>query len=296
MKSHCLARRCVCAALCLLLIILPVNVFAREDSNPLPIGAASEFIHLLLIGQDRREEDTAARADSIILCSFSPREGQIVITSFPRDLYVPIPGHDDNRLNAAYAFGGMTLLRQTMEENLCLQLDGCIEADFSRFPQIIDTLGGVSIELRQDEAEAINAATDSFLTEGISLLTGNQALAYSRIRNLDSDGDLSRTARQRRLISSLLDSYRSADLLTVLSVVVDMLPMVTTDLSKRQILVLAAKLFPLLDAPSMTSQRLPEDGSFSYDTIRGMAVITADMDALRSQLRQSLLPQSEPLS
>ena len=293
MKSHCLTRRCTCAVLCLLLIMLPVTVLAHEDPNPLPTGADSGLIHLLLIGQDRRGEDTAARADSIILCSFSPQERRIVITSFPRDLYVPIPGHDDNRLNAAYAFGGMTLLRQTMEENLCLQLDGCIEADFSRFPQIIDTLGGVSIELRQDEAEAINAATDSTLTEGISLLTGDQALAYSRIRNLDSDGDLSRTARQRRLISSLLDSYRNCDLLTVLSVVVDMLPMVTTDLSKRQILVLAAKLFPLLDTPDVTNQRLPEDGSFSYDTIRGMSVIKTDMDFLRSQLHQSLLPQPD---
>lgn len=288
MKSHCLARRCICTALCLLLIMLPVSVFARENSDFLPIGSDSAFIHLLLIGQDRREEKTPARADSIILCSFSPQERRIVITSFPRDLYVPIPGHDDNRLNAAYAFGGMTLLRQTMEENLCLQLDGCIEADFSRFPQIIDTLGGVSIELRQDEAEAINAATDSTLTEGISLLTGDQALAYSRIRNLDSDGDLSRTARQRRLISSLLDSYRNCDLLTVLSVVVDMLPMVNTDLSKRQILLFAAKLFPLLNAPDVTSQRLPEDGSFSYDTIRGMSVIMADPDSLCSQLHQSL--------
>ncbi len=293
MKSHCLARRCICAALCLLLIMLPVSVFARENSDSLPIGSDSEFIHLLLIGQDRREEKTPARADSIILCSFSPREKRIVITSFPRDLYISIPGHDDNRLNAAYAFGGMTLLRQTMEENLCLQLDGCIEADFSRFPQIIDTLGGVSIELRQDEAEAINAATDSTLTEGISLLTGDQALAYSRIRNLDSDGDLSRTARQRRLISSLLDSYRNCDLLTVLSVVVDMLPMVNTDLSKRQILLFAAKLFPLLNAPDVTSQRLPEDGSFSYDTIRGMSVIMADLDSLCSQLHQSLQLQPD---
>ena len=230
------------------------------------------------------------------MCSFCPEEGRIVITSFPRDLYVSIPGHDSNRLNAAYAFGGMDLLRQTIEEMLGLPLDGCIEADFSRFPQIIDALGGVTITLRQDEAEVINTITESALAEGTQLLTGEQALAYSRIRKLDSDGDLSRTTRQRKLISSLLSSYRSADLLTILSAVADMLPMISTDLSKRQILVLAAKLFPLLEASEMTSQRLPADGSFSYDTIRGMSVITTDMDLLRSQLRQALHPGKEPLS
>ena len=295
MKFSFLLRRWTCALLAFLLFIplLPAAGTGSEVSSEAP---DSSLIHLLLIGQDRREEDSAARADSIILCSFCPEEGRIVITSFPRDLYVSIPGHDNNRLNAAYAFGGMDLLRQTIEEMLGLPLDGCIEADFSRFPQIIDALGGVTITLRQDEAEVINTITESALAEGTQLLTGEQALAYSRIRKLDSDGDLSRTTRQRKLISSLLSSYRSADLLTILSAVADMLPMISTDLSKRQILVLAAKLFPLLEASEMTSQRLPADGSFSYDTIRGMSVITTDMDLLRSQLRQALHPGKEPLS
>lgn len=292
--SH-LPRRWTCVLLAVLLFILSLPAAGAAAGIP-AAESDSVLIHILLIGQDRREQDTFARADSIILCSFHPEEGRIIITSFPRDLYVSIPGHDSNRLNAAYAFGGMDLLRQTMEENLDLSLDGCIEADFSRFPQIIDALGGVSITLRQDEADAINAATGGSLTAGTCLLSGDQALAYSRIRNLDSDGDLSRTARQRKLIYSLLSSYRSADLLTILSVVVDMLPMVTTNLSKRQVLVLATKLFPLLDASVITSQRLPADDSFSYDTIRGMSVITADMDLLRNQLQNSLFPEPESAS
>ena len=224
-----LLRRWTCALLALLLILPPLPSAALEESDAAIPEDCTGLINILLIGQDRREEDTAARADSIILCSFSPEDGRVIITSFPRDLYVSIPGHKSNRLNAAYAFGGMALLRSTMEENLDLRLDGCIEADFSRFPQIINALGGVSITLRPDEAEAINAATGSALTEGTHLLTGDQALVYSRIRNLDSDGDLSRTARQRKLITSLLSSYRNADFLTILSAVLDMLPMISTD-------------------------------------------------------------------
>ena len=281
-------QRWISSIVSLLLILPALTVSAGASPTTPTLEPDKSLINILLIGQDQREEDSTARADSIILCSFYPEERQIIITSFLRDLYLPIPGHTDNRLNAAYAFGGMELLRQTIEDNFDISIDGCFEADFSHFPQIIDTLGGVTIDLRQDEAEAINKRVDSALTEGIHCLTGEQALVYSRIRNLDLDGDLSRTTRQRKLITSLLNSYRNADLLTILSAVVDMLPMITTDLGKRQILVLAAKLFPLLETPAITSQRLPADGSYACEKIRGMDVLTADLELLRQQLHQSL--------
>lgn len=277
------------AVMVFLFLFQPLCTSASETSGEALIGGRdSGLINLLLIGQDRREEESSARSDSVILCSFRPDDKSITITSFLRDLYVEIPGHGSNRLNAAYAFGGMELLKETLQENFDLYLDGCIEVDFSSFSEIIDVLGGVTIELRQDEADAINKTVSGSLSEGTQLLSGSQALAYSRIRNLDGDGDFSRTARQRKLLSSLLDSYRSADLLTILSVVVDMLPMISTDLSKKQVLVLAAKLFPLLDDPAVTSQRIPPDGSYSYETIRGMEVLTADMELLKKQLRDSL--------
>jgi len=262
-----------------------------------PIGGEdSGLVNLLLIGQDRREGGDFARSDSIILCTFQPDSGKVIFTSFLRDLYVSIPGHDDNRLNAAYAFGGMTLLKETLEENFDLVIDGCIEVDFSRFAGIIDILGGVSMTLRQDEAEAVNDAVPGDLTEGSFLLTGEQALAYARIRNLDADGDFSRTDRQRRLLSALLERWKDANLLSILSVIADILPLISTDLSSREILLLAAKLFPLLDNPSMVSHRIPAAGTYSCSTIRGMSVLTADMDSARKILRQTLLISPEELS
>lgn len=293
-------RQCLTIFLCaafLLLFLSPAVVCSAtspaEPTDPGLIGGEdSGLINILLIGQDRRE-DAGGRSDSVILCSFCPESREITITSFLRDLYVEIPGYESNRLNAAYAHGGMELLRQTMEKNFGIAIDGCIEADFSHFSQIIDILGGVSIELRQDEADLINSTVPGTLTEGVHLLTGDQALAYSRIRALDKDGDFSRTLRQRKLLSSLLDSYRNASLLTVLSVVVDTLPMISTDLSKKQILVLAAALFPMLDDPGIKSQRIPQDGAYSYSTIRGMEVLTADMQEIRDHLRESLLPSPE---
>lgn len=289
-------RRWLCLFLALLLLPpLPARASGTEPESTLIGGEDSGLINILLIGRDGGE-DAVSRSDSIILCSFRPETRQITITSFLRDLYVPIPGMEGNRINAAYAYGGVSLLRQTMEENFDLYLDGCIEVDFSQFSQIIDILGGVTIELRQDEAETINKQVPGTLTEGTHCLTGEQALAYSRIRKLDKDGDFSRTGRQRKLLTSLLESYRSADLLTVLSVIMDTLPMVTTDLSKREIFRLAAKLFPFLEDPVVVSQRIPADGSYAYRRVRDMEVLIADAEEVKRQLRESLLAQDENVS
>lgn len=284
-KSSLFVHRLLCILLVLCLLC------------PLPASAAEKdsLIHILLVGRDE-SQDAVSRSDSIILCSFQPDTNRITITSFLRDLYVPIPGMEENRINAAYACGGLSLLRQTVEENFDVAIDGCIDVDFSQFSQIIDILGGVTLELRQDEADAINARVSGDLTEGTHLLSGEQALAYSRIRNLDSDGDFSRTGRQRKLLTSLLDSYRNANLLTILSLLMEALPMVSTDLENRQVIALAAKLFPFLRDPVVSSQRLPADGSFTYRRIRGMEVLTADMEDLRQQLHQSLLPAAENVS
>lgn len=287
-------RKIVSVILAFLFLLPEIPASAAEPAS-LPGAKDIELINILLVGQDRREE-SRARSDSMILCSFLPESGTIVFTSFLRDLYVQIPGYEDNRLNAAYAFGGTQLLKQTLQENFQIEIDGCIEADFSQFPQIIDALGGVSISLRQDEAETINQTVAGDLSEGTHLLTGEQALAYSRIRKLDGDGDFSRSLRQRKLLTSLLNSYRSADVLTILSAVADTLPMISTDLSKRQILKLCMKLFPLLEDPRISSQRIPSDGTYSYERIRDMEVLTADLDTLRQQLHQSLMPEKDELS
>lgn len=286
-------RRILLIPLLTAVVLFSIPLRCSAEEMP-PAEDSRGLVNLLLIGQDRREEETA-RSDSIILCSFLPEEGRVIITSFLRDLYVPIPGHGDNRLNAAYALGGGQLLKETLEENFGLRIDGCIEVDFSRFAGIIDLLGGVRLELRQDEAEALNRAVEGTLTEGPALLSGEQALAYARIRNLDADGDFSRTDRQRKLLQSLLDSWQEESLLSILSVIVKILPLVSTDLSSREILLLAAKLFPLLHQQQILSQRIPAAGTYSCSTIRGMAVLTADLEAAGELLRQSLAPQeAEP--
>lgn len=249
----------------------------------------SDVINVLLIGQDRRPGESRARSDSMILCTFNKDTKTLILTSILRDLYVRIPGYQDNRVNVAYAAGGMKLLNDTLEQNFGIQVDGNIEVDFSQFSEIIDLIGGVSMELRADEARHLNKMMGSSLTEGANLLTGEQALQYARIRALDADGDFSRTNRQRKVISAIVEAYKNARLTTILSLLDDILPMITTDMSNLQIIGYALELFPLLSDVTIVSQRIPADGTYSGQMIRGMAVLVADMDATRQLLEETLL-------
>lgn len=281
----------------LILLGLTLLVPAKAAERPLSPerlaqagGKDSDRINLLLIGQDRREGETASRSDSIVLCTIQKDALRMTMTSFLRDLYVPIPGHGSNRINAAYAFGGTELLQQTLSENFGIRINGCFEVDFSQFSRLVDLRGGVAIDLRQDEAQLINAdIPGSTLQEGKQLLNGEQALAYARIRKLDADGDFSRTDRQRKIISAFFDSCKDLRLPEILELVEQAIPMVSTDMKKAKVLSLTLELFPLLPEMEIISQKIPVEGTFTDQTIDGMAVLEADMDANRKYLEESLM-------
>lgn len=253
------------------------------------IEPSSNVINILLIGQDARPGEGRARSDSMILLTFNKEEKTITMTSFLRDLYVKIPGYQDNKMNAAYAFGGMPLLNQTLEENFGVQVDGNVEVNFTRFAEVIDLLGGVDLELREDEAAVINQGTGRYvLGKGMMHLDGEQALCYSRIRYLDVDADFSRTNRQRKVINALIEKFRNTKWTTMLGLLDDLLPMIATDMSNSEILKLATDLFPMLKDCTIISQRVPADGAYSLNTIRGMSCVVADMDAARELLEQTI--------
>ncbi len=251
------------------------------------IGQTDKIVNILLVGQDRRPGEGRARSDSMILCSFNKTKGTIQMISFLRDLYVPIPGgYMDNRLNAAYAMGGFELLDDALETNFGIRIDANIEVDFSGFTKVVDVLGGVDINLTQEEADWMNMGTYKGLEAGLNHMDGETALSYSRIRYLDSD--FYRTGRQRNVLMAMLDSVRNIDLATAKNLVDELFPLVTTDMTNTQILEYLTTLFPLLPGAEVNSFHIPSDDGFYYASIRGMSVVVPDMELARQQLKDAL--------
>lgn len=249
--------------------------------------SGSKIVNILLIGQDA-PSDSGARSDSMILCTFNKRNNTITITSFLRDMYVKIPGYQKNRINAAYRFGGTELLSKTLYENFGIEVDGSIQVDFSCFEKIIDKLGGVTMELTAAEAKFINThVRGSDLTEGTQLLTGAQALTHARNR-YDSDGDFSRTNRQRKLLHELLETYKSKSLPEMLGLIQELLPMITTDITKADLTGYAVSLLPMASGADIRMQAIPVEGAYRYATIDGKSVLLPDLEKNKQALADSL--------
>ena len=243
-----------------------------------------DLIHILLVGQDTRS-GKRARSDSMILCSLNPDTRQVAMISFLRDLYVQLPeGYSNNRLNAAYAFGGFPMLYEVLNTNFGLTIDGGIEVDFEGFKDIIDLLGGVDISLTQAEAEWMG------LSAGMQHMDGETALNYSRIRKLDSD--FGRTERQRNVLTALFNKFRQSDIKTVMDLVNQVLGMVRTDLTDGEILRLAGQVAPMLSQLELTTHHVPADDAYHGARRNGMSVLIPDMDKIHDDLLNEYLPFS----
>lgn len=262
-----------------------------------------EIVNIMLVGQDRRPNQTyRTLSDSMILCTFNLQDNTLTMTSFMRDMYVQIPGLGGNKMNAAYLHGGMPLLQETMMLNFGISVDAFVEVDFSGFTKVIDTLGGVEVPLTQREADYMNtfywgAGIDNSnwnLTEGPQVLTGPQALSYSRIRMVPTlsgaNNDFGRTERQRRVLGQVLSECKQMDFATAYALVKELVPIVRTDISRNEIFNYFLTLFPMLTSTTVTNQRIPIDGSYEYAWVGSLDVVLPDMEKNRQFLYDTLMP------
>ena len=249
-----------------------------------------DIINIMLVGQDRRPgEYHLTRSDAMILCTFNTKDKTITMTSFMRDLYVQIPNIGGNKMNAAYQFGGMKLLRQTMLDNFGVYVDAFVEVDFSGFEKVVDALGGVEITLTQAEADHLNQNYPGWsMTAGRKRLTGEEALAYSRIRYV-GNSDFGRTERQRDVINSIINECKNMSWIKANELLTEILPMIATDMTDGQIVDYALKLFPLLKG-SIESQRIPIDGSYELKWVGALDVVLPNIAINRQYLLDTLLP------
>ena len=205
---------------------------AITQSIALPQGNAestADIVNVLLLGTDIRVPGTEdpGRADSTMLCSLNMKTGDVKLISFERGIYVPIPDMGQDLLTHAYHWGGAALSQSIIEQCFLLDVAGYAQVDFNNFKLVIDTIGGVDIELTESEAAALR------LPAGLNHLNGAQALSYCRLRSVDSDWE--RQQRQRTTIAAALKQVRSLSLPELDSTMNTLLPLIHTNLSKTQI-------------------------------------------------------------
>lgn len=261
--------------------IAPEDVEWEVNEETVPDD--KHIINIMLIGQDRRPGQGRTRSDVMLLCTVNKNTKELTLTSFMRDLYVPIPGYQDNRMNACYAFAGMKLLNKCMETNFGIYVDGNLEVDFNGFIHVIDTMGGVDITLTNSEANYMIKRGYS-VTAGQNHMDGKTALSYARNRAI-GNADFSRTERQRKVITALVEKCRGMSLSQLKGLMETVLPMITTDLTNKEILDYMMQILPMLKDLKVNTQRIPADGTFKYASIRGMSVLVPDLEANRQILK-----------
>lgn len=273
--------------------------------------SSDNVLNILLFGQDTAaSEEDYGRSDTTILLSIDNVNKKLKMTSFQRDTYVNIPGYGDNKINAAFTYGGERLSIDTIESNFGIKVDKYATVDFSSFRKVIEALGGVDIELTLEEIKYVNAQIDvnnqlgktSFLEYDPSKetqtvhLDGYQALWYARNRGEENLGgnpeytfsgdDWDRTSRQRNLIQTIIKNLREdASLTELVSVANKIGPLVTTNLKKGDITFLVSNMMTYMGY-DMEEISLPTEDTWRYGhTDDGQSVIAInDWDAVRADI------------
>ena len=248
--------------------------------------------NIALFGLDSTDGETG-RSDAIMIASVDPVHNKVKLTSIMRDSYVYIDGYGNDKINHAYAYGGPELSIKTINENFGLNIEEFVSVNFSSLPVIINILGGVDIEITQEELQYINdyindinnrdgTSSPNITYAGVQHLDGTQALAYSRIR-YTSGGDYKRTERQRTVLEALFNKLTSASVSSYNSLLNKVLPYVQTNLNTGDILSLGTNVLGI--GNNLEQDRFPRDGYCEGAMIDGVYYLTFDIETAKQQMR-----------
>lgn len=238
-----------------------------------------EIKNIALLGIDSRDDDLVGRSDSIMILTLDSVHNKIKLSSIMRDSYVNIDGHGMDKINHAYAFGGAELALKTLNENFDLNISEVMVVNFSSLVNIIDKIGGVNINITDEEVSHISGIS----SPGEHLLNGNQALAYSRIRYA-TGGDYKRTERQRTVINSIFNKLKDTSLTEYPQLVNEFLPYIQTNMSKSALLGLSTE-FSGLAMKGLEQDRFPRDGQAEGQMINGVYYLTFDIENVKTSMK-----------
>lgn len=231
---------------------------AADDSEAIGTEKKGSKTNILLLGVDARPGEKNSRSDTILLVSVDPTQDKVAIISIPRDTKVDIPGSSVEKINAANFVGGPEYAVEIVEKVLDINIDYYVEADFSGFREIIDTIGGVTIDVPQ---RMYNRYEGIDLNPGIQRLNGYDALGFVRFRDY-VNGDIDRTAQQQVFLKALASELLQPKTIAKLPALIkEVNKYVKTDIPLSQMLRIASWA-PGFNSSSIVAQTLP---GYFYD-------------------------------
>ena len=220
----------------------PRKIFGNESAEEL-IKAKDKSI-VLIMGVDIRKDDVG-RSDTLMIATVDPRLDKATLLSIPRDTRVKIYGHGYDKINAAFAYGGVDLAEYTVENFLGIDIDHYVQIDTGSFVKIIDAIGGVDIDVEKrmfyEDPWDDDGGLVIDLYPGRQHMDGKTAVTYVRYR--DSEGDIGRVKRQQAFMAACMDKITSPEIVPrIPKIVREVIDAVETDMSLRQLLELAGAL------------------------------------------------------
>lgn len=229
------------------------------DENNLNVSAQAEeqladYRNIAIFGIDSKEDTYSKgnRSDCIIIASINNKTKEVKLVSVYRDTYVKIEGHGLDKITHAYSYGEAPLAIKTLNTNLDLNIKEFVTVNFDAVKEIIDDIGGIQMNITSEETPHISGITKA----GTYNLTGEQALAYARIRYA-TGGDYKRTERMRDVLTAVANKVKTFNISQLNSLVDQVLPRVYTNIT-------ASDIFALL--PSATSFKITESIGWPYET------------------------------
>lgn len=255
---------------------------AREDQKN------KDVINVLLVGSDSRDPNAElGRSDTMILASFNKAEGKATALSFLRDSLVEIDGHGQSKLGHTFAYGGVGLTINTINQQFGLDMQDYVIINFENLVEIIDQLGGIQVMLTEEEAAYYRENGMPDIVAGNVTLTGSQALAHARNRSLDND--FGRTERQRDVIYGIYNKVleQRNDPSTLLSLIQFCMTQVSTNMSVTELYEMA---MDVLSVDNLKTQQaaIPTEGTYEFGTYEEMSVLNIDLEANKDYIQELL--------
>ncbi|MEG1311493.1 MAG: LCP family protein [Romboutsia sp.] len=233
----------------LILLIFSKKIYALDNVEE--VLNHNKVDNILLIGRDSINSKGSARSDTMIILTIDNLNKSLKLTSLARDTLVNIPNKGYEKLNHAYAYGQETLLLETINQNFNLDIKDYAVVDFMSFIEIVDTIGGVEVDINKNEINHLNTfiktcyslnnsnkGNISYIeSEGMNTLNGYQTLAYARIRKIDSI--YKRDERQRKILTNIAEQLSNTSISKYPSIITSVLNYVKVNISLDKIMRLA---------------------------------------------------------